>query len=164
MKKTMRSIFTMALLVSVVFSAWAAFVGESAAASAGEPAGKIAWQSYDTGISMARDQGKKIFLYFHANWCTYCKQMEASTFTEAAIIDYLNDNYIAITVDSDKEKRIASRFGVRGLPTSWFLKSDTGKLSSLPGYIESDRLLTILKFIHTESYKKMSYQDFKRKL
>ena len=124
----------------------------------------ISWAGYEKGITMAEQQGKKIFLYFHADWCTYCKKMELTTFKDKGVIDYLNEHYIAIIVDSDKERKIASRFGVRGLPTTWFLKSDTNKLSSMPGYIDSNRLLTILKFINTESYKKMSYQDFKKSL
>ena len=31
----------------------------------------IAWQPYQEGLSNARDQGKHVFLYFHAQWCTY---------------------------------------------------------------------------------------------
>ena len=122
---------------------------------------KITWTNYEKGRAMAEKQGKKIFLYFHADWCTYCKKMELTTFKDKGVIDYINENYIAIRVDSDKEQKIASLFGVRGLPSTWFLKSDSGKLSSMPGYIDSNRLLTILKFINTESYEKMSYQDFK---
>ena len=133
-------------------------------AATSENTKKIVWTDYEKGVSMAKQQDKKVFLYFHADWCTYCKKMELTTFKDQGIIDYLNENFIAITVDSDKEKKIASRFGVRGLPTTWFLKSDMDKLSSMPGYIDSNRLLTILKFINTESYEKMSYQDFKKNL
>ncbi len=133
-------------------------------ASTPEKAEKITWTNYEKGMAMAENQGKKIFLYFHADWCTYCKKMELTTFKDKGVIDYINENYIAITVDSDKEQKIASLFGVRGLPTTWFLKSDSDKLSSMPGYIDSNRLLTILKFINTESYEKMSYQDFKENL
>ncbi len=147
---------TIIILILLSFSpAWAA---------AQETIGGISWATYEKGVSMAEQQGKKIFLYFHADWCTYCKQMELTTFKDKGVIDYLNENYIAITVDSDKDRKIASRFGVRGLPTAWFLTSNTGKLSSMPGYIDSNRLLTILKFINTESYEKMSYQDFKKSL
>jgi len=149
---------TITIILLVFFSLSAAW------ASTPEKAAKINWTSYEKGMGMAENQGKKIFLYFHADWCTYCKKMELTTFKDKGIIEYLNENYIAITVDSDKKQKIASRFGVRGLPTTWFLKSDSGKLSSMPGYIDSKRLLTILKFINTESYEKMSYQDFKAKL
>ena len=153
-----KKIFIITIFLAIFFSltcAWAA---------PPENEGKIIWTNYEKGVFMAGQQDKKVFLYFHADWCTYCKKMELTTFKDKGIIDYLNENYIAITVDSDKEKKIASRFGVRGLPTTWFLQPDMGKLSSMPGYIDSKRLLTILKFINTESYEKMSYQDFKKSL
>ncbi|GAB6143202.1 thioredoxin family protein [Desulfocicer niacini] len=155
MKNKKILITTLLLALFSLSSAWAA---------APERKKEIVWTTYKKGVTMAEQQDKKIFLYFHADWCTYCKKMELTTFKDQGIIDYLNENYIAITVDSDKEKKIASRFGVRGLPTTWFLKSDMNKLSSMPGYIDSNRLLTILKFINTESYEKMSYQDFKKNL
>ncbi|SMC66217.1 hypothetical protein SAMN02746065_106190 [Desulfocicer vacuolatum DSM 3385] len=154
MKYKKRTITLILLACSLTF-AWAATP---------EKTTRITWTTYEKGMAMAEKQNKKIFLYFHADWCTYCKKMELTTFKDKGIIDYLNKNYIAITVDSDREKKIASRFGVRGLPTTWFLKSDSGKLSSMPGYIDANRLLTILKFINTESYEKMSYQDFKATL
>ncbi|MBF0467919.1 MAG: thioredoxin fold domain-containing protein [Desulfamplus sp.] len=122
--------------------------------------GGIDWKSYDKGIIIAKEQNKKVFLYFHAQWCGYCRQMEASTFQDKPVIDYINANFIAIKVDSDIEKKVAESYSVRGLPTTWFLKSDSDKLSNMPGYIDSKRLLSILKYVNTESYEKMSYSDF----
>ncbi|MBF0234733.1 MAG: thioredoxin fold domain-containing protein [Desulfamplus sp.] len=126
--------------------------------------GGIDWKSYDQGITIAKEQNKKVFLYFHAQWCGYCRKMEGSTFQDKALIDYMNANFIAIKVDSDVEKKIAETYNVRGLPTSWFLKSNSDKLSNMPGYIDADRLLTILKYVRTESYEKMSYNDFAKNL
>ncbi|HKK90636.1 MAG TPA: thioredoxin fold domain-containing protein [Desulfobacteraceae bacterium] len=120
----------------------------------------IQWQTYEKGLAMAEAQGKKIFLYFHADWCTYCKQMKATTFQDAELIKYLTDNFISIAVDSDHEKKIATSYGVRGLPTLWLLKADTERFSSLPGFVNADRLINVLKYFKTESYAKMSFGDF----
>ncbi|MBF0200335.1 MAG: thioredoxin fold domain-containing protein [Desulfamplus sp.] len=124
----------------------------------------VQWKSYEEGIAMAKAEKKNIFLYFHADWCGYCHQMDSTTFKDNGIQSYLNDNYITIRVDSDRETKVASNYGVRGLPTSWFLKSDSEKLSSMPGFVDAKRLLTILKYVNTESYKKMSYRDFEKSL
>ncbi len=125
---------------------------------------KIQWQNYEKGIAMAKAQGKKVFLYFHADWCGYCTKMKKTTFKDNSVIRYLNDNFIAISVDSDREKKIAGSYGVRGLPTYWLLKEDSTKLSSLPGYVDAERLLVVLKYIKTESYGKMSFNDFGKTL
>lgn len=152
-------IFTGTVLLVMVASLCTLLISPVAGVSGG-----IAWQSHDKGINMAKEQKKKIFVYFHAQWCGYCRKMEASTFQDKTLIDYLNANFIAIKVDSDVEKKVADSYSVRGLPTCWFLKADGDKLSSMPGYIDGARLLTILKYVHTESYEKMSYGDFEKSL
>ncbi len=126
--------------------------------------GGIEWKAYEKGVTMAKEEGKKVFLYFHADWCTYCRKMEHSTFKDLGIIAYLNDNFISIMVDTETEKKMSDLYGVRGLPTSWFLKSNSEKLSNMPGYVDSARLLLILKYINTESYDKMSFRDFEDSL
>ncbi|MFO7885196.1 MAG: thioredoxin fold domain-containing protein [Desulfobacteraceae bacterium] len=120
----------------------------------------IQWKSYENGIEQAEEQNKKILLYFHADWCSFCKKMDTSTFQDQTLVAYLTDNFIAIAVDSEKEKKIASAYRVRGLPTLWLLKEDSEKLSSLPGYVDADRLINILKYVKTESYTKMSFANF----
>lgn len=124
----------------------------------------INWQKYDQGIAMAGEQDKKVFLYFHAEWCSYCTKMEKTTFKRSAVIDYINENFIAIKVDSDREQEVSSKYYVRGLPTLWFLKSDQTKISNLPGYVDAKTFEGILKFINTESYEEMNYKEFKKTL
>lgn len=156
---TNRMVFIGAALLIMVTSL---FMGQTSPVAA--VSGGITWQKYDKGVVMAKEQNKKIFLYFHAEWCGYCRQMDKSTFQDKALIDYMNANFIAIKVDSDVEKKVADSYSVRGLPTSWFLKSNSDKLSNMPGYIDAKRLMTILKYVHTESYEKMSYSDFEKSM
>lgn len=128
------------------------------------PAEEIVWQKFDRGLEMAKEQKKNIFLYFHAEWCSYCIKMEKTTFQTPLVVDYINKNFISIKVDSDREKKISTDYNVRGLPTLWFLKSDHTKISNLPGYVDGKTFGTILKFINTDSYEQMSYNDFKKTL
>ena len=55
---------------------------------------------------------------------------------------------------------MAAQWNVKGLPTMWFLKSDRSKISSIPGYVDKKQFLHILKYIHTQSYEKMNFQQF----
>ena len=105
-------------------------------------------------------QDKPVFLYFHADWCTYCTKLKKTTFADKDVLNYLNDNFISIAIDTEKEKEFASQWGVKGLPTLWFLKSDSSKISNLPGYVGPDQFLAILKYISTQSYEKMSFAEF----
>ncbi len=120
----------------------------------------IDWQSYAKGIDIAKKQDKPVFLYFHADWCTYCTKLKKTTFADKDVLNYLNDNFISIAIDTEKEKAFARQWGIKGLPSLWFLKSDSSKISNLPGYVGPDQFLAILKYISTQSYEKMSFAEF----
>ena len=100
--------------------------------------GPIKWYTYDEGVALGKSQGKKIYIYFWADWCTFCKKMEKETLSKPLVSSYLNKNFISIKVNSDKEKETASQYFVRGFPTSWFLTEDGEKISNLPGYVPPD--------------------------
>lgn len=120
----------------------------------------VKWYSYDEGMARAKDSGKKVFLNFYADWCGFCKKMDNSTFKDSTVVGYLQENFIAIKVNSDKQRDIAAKYYVRGLPTSWFLSEDGEKISSLPRFSPPEELINILRFINTESYLKMKYSEF----
>ena len=86
--------------------------------------------------------------------------MEAEAFAHPGIVQFLNDHFITIRTNVDKEKKIASAYFVRTLPASWFLEPDGSKITSIPGYVDTDTFLIILNYIVTESYKKMTLKEF----
>jgi len=120
----------------------------------------IRWYTYKQGIELNKKEEKKIFLYFYADWCTYCKKMEKETFNDDSVVSYLNESFIPIKVNSDRDIKTVLDFGVKGLPSTWFIEGDGERISNLPGFIVADTLLNILKYINTDSYKKMSFRKF----
>jgi len=86
--------------------------------------------------------------------------MEAESFIQPEISKFLTTNFIPIRVDVDKEKKIASTYYVRSLPTSWFLEPDGSKITNIPGYVNPKLFLTILKYIASESYRKMTLKEY----
>jgi len=124
----------------------------------------IDWQDYAQGMELAKSQNKHIFLYFHADWCTYCRKLKKTTFRNEAVLTYLKDNFISILVDTEKKKELTTQWKVRGLPTLWFLNPDNSKITSIPGFVNEKQFLRILKYIHTENYDKISFQKFVKTL
>lgn len=125
-----------------------------------DAAGGIQWQSYGTGMALGKKENKKIFLHFWSEECDYCKLMAKETFADSAVIAYLNKHFISIKVNSDKERAMASEFNVRGVPDNWFITEKNEIIGNQPGFIPADRLLPLLRYIHSDSYKKMSYSQF----
>ena len=123
---------------------------------------KVRWYGYEEGLTLGQKDNKKIFLYFWADWCKFCEKMEKETLAKPEISTYLNENFISVKVNSDKEQDIFAKYFSRGVPNSWFIDETGGKISNLPGYVPSQMFLPILKYIQTDSYKKMSFKDFSK--
>ncbi|MEJ2641540.1 MAG: thioredoxin fold domain-containing protein [Desulfosarcinaceae bacterium] len=120
----------------------------------------IHWYDYEEGTALMQREGKKGYLNFYAEWCKYCKLMDEQTFSNTAVVAYLNRNFVAMKVDSDKETKMAADFGVQGLPSNWFLTASGERISNRPGFIPPKEMLNILKFINTDSYEQMSFGAF----
>ena len=131
-----------------------------AAIPAGVDTTKIQWLSYEEGLARAKEADKPVLVNFTASWCGWCKKMKKETFSDPAVIAYVNDHYLPVMVDTQKEQALAAMYAVRSVPMILFLTSEGQKLTLLPGYVEAPRLLNIISFIATESYKTMDYESY----
>jgi thioredoxin-related protein len=114
-------------------------------------AAAVNWHTYKEGSDLAQRQKKNMVIYFRADWCTYCGQMEKETFGNAAVIEFLNSQAIAIKVDVDQEKRIARLFGVRGLPATFLLMHNGEQVGPMPGFIPPRPYLSMISKILSAS-------------
>ncbi|MFC1811156.1 thioredoxin family protein [Thermodesulfobacteriota bacterium] len=121
---------------------------------------RINWYGFEKGAALGEATGKKIFLHFYADWCAACMKMAKETFKDESVVSYLNKNFIPIKVDADREKQTASTYKVENLPATWFIAEKRQNIGFLTGYVSSDSLIKLLKYIHTESYNRMSFKNF----
>ena len=85
-------------------------------------AAEINWQrSYSDALAVSKSENKPIMVVFTADWCVFCKKLENQTFTNAKIVNLINNNFIAVKIDKDKETKIANDFNVTGIPDMYFL-------------------------------------------
>ena len=123
----------------------------------------IQWMPYEEGRKLSETENKKVFLVFNADWCRYCLQMEKETFRNPSVIAYINRNFVPISVNSDKERGIAAKYNVTGLPNLWFLNANGDRIANYPGYLPAKEMLIFLKYIRSDSYQTMSLQAFVKK-
>lgn len=123
----------------------------------------IQWMSYEEGRKRGEAENMKVFLVFNADWCRYCLQMEKETFQNPGVIAYVNRNFVPISVNSDRQQSIAAKYNVVGLPSTWFIAENGDRIGNRPGYIPPKEMLSILKYIGSDSYKTMSFQAFMEK-
>ncbi len=132
--------FCRVLLITLYLIIW--FAGVTDASD------NIKWYSYKEGKVLAKVEKKKVFLHFYADWCGFCRKMAKVTFRDSVVVSYLNKNYIAVRVNSDKDPANAKKYGVMGLPYTWFLTEMGQPVVNIPGYISPDALLPLLQEVN----------------
>ncbi|MCP4745191.1 MAG: thioredoxin fold domain-containing protein [Desulfobacteraceae bacterium] len=127
-------------------------------------ANQIDWLSYDSARISEGKQSKKYFLYFNSKHCGYCRMLENKTFKDKEIVDYINANYTPVMIDVNENQKIATRYKVNGVPALHFLTDQGETIANWVSYVEADHLIKMLKYIHTDSYQKMNFQQFDQNL
>ncbi len=124
----------------------------------------IKWYSYKKGMALGKSDGKKVYLSFYADWCGFCKVFDNTTYKDPRVISFLNENFISIRVNTDKEKSLAADYRVTGLPSNWFISETGERIGNRPGYIQPKEFLIFLKYVITNSYETMTLNDFMRNI
>ncbi|MBT8339516.1 MAG: thioredoxin fold domain-containing protein [Desulfatitalea sp.] len=129
--------------------------------AAGQDAAQVKWLTYEQ--AQKEDPPRKFLLYFYTDWCGYCRKLESQTFADKTIVDFINENFTPVRINSEGMPKVSARYNITGVPHLRFLTAKGQDIAHWPGYIEVDKLLSLLKYIHTNSYEKMGYAEFMKK-
>lgn len=110
-------------------------------------ADQVNWVSYKKGMAEAQKAGKPVFIHFFTDWCQYCKEMQAKTFSNPQVAGYLNQNFVAIRVNTDTEGIIATQYEVRPIPDNVFLTSEGKRLRHVLGFYDADNFMNVLRHV-----------------
>ncbi len=148
--------------------------GIEAATPAAEKA-SVEWRDFNAGLKLAKEQGKPVVMDFYADWCGWCKKMEAEVFTDGEVAEKLKKSYIAVRIHTDTnpgetinyknhvltKQEFAMMLGVQGLPTVVFMDRDGNLITKIPGFVNKGMFLSLLGYIKDECYqKKVPFQDY----
>lgn len=84
--------------------------------------------------SAAKDN-KVVFVDFFTTWCQPCKQLDATTWKDAAVVALLREKTVALRIDAEKERPLAKSYRVEAYPTLLVLKADGTELDRYVGYM-----------------------------
>lgn len=119
---------------------------------------KIQWNDW-TAETFARAQreDKVVLLSVSATWCHGCRVMERTTFADEEVARLINDNFIAVRVDTDRRPDINDRYNMGGWPSTVFLTPDGNIIWGATYIPPNDMRQLLLQF-------KTGYQRYKQKI
>ncbi len=169
-------------ILSIAFLLAALLVLPKNAYSQGNQNAEIKWYSFEDAVALSKKNPKKLFIDVYTHWCGWCKRMDATTFKDPAIVDYLNKNYYPIKLDAEtkdtilfadkafvfqpayKANEIALSLlgGKMSYPSYVFLSEEFEMLTPVPGYLDVAALMNILKYFGDGIYKTVTWEEYSK--
>lgn len=92
----------------------------------------------DTFFEQASREGKRVLLYFRADWCSTCKPVEA--FIEDEIIPERGDELLVAKVDVHQRPDLVERYNILSVPTVILCSPDNQVLWRKSGFFRRDEI------------------------
>lgn len=143
------------LLAAVAFLAAGLYTARAAEKAAG-----LTWTDYDSGAAKAKKEGKFVLVDFYTTWCQDCKKMDKTTLADPDVIKLLGERFVTVRVDGEKQKEIASKYGVFAYPTFNLLGPDGKKIYQGVGYMSKADFVAMLEYATTGAYKTKGFKEY----
>lgn len=108
---------------------------------------KVAWLPWSQqAFAAAAHLDRPILLAVSAPWCRWCHEMDANAYSDPGIAAHLNDGFVPVRVDADRNPRVRDRYTTGGFPSTVFLTPE-GRVIAGAGHLETDGLRRVLETV-----------------
>ena len=143
---------------------------------------KIEWMSFEEAVKKNETEPKKFIIDVWTTWCGWCKKMDATTFSNPKIIEYINENYHAVKLNAERKDTvvvggktfinqnpngrrsphqlaISLLNGKMSYPSTVYLDENVNMLQPLAGYQDAKSIEPILYFFGEDAYKTTQWHE-----
>ena len=142
----------------------------------------IHWISLEQADKLRQTEPRKILIDVYTDWCGWCKRMDATTFSDPTLVEYVNANYYAVKLDAEQKEPISvggktyeyvpnGRRGYNEIakellqgkmsyPTVVFLDESMNMIQPLSGYRDAKTMQPILEYLAQNAYKETPWEEW----
>lgn len=99
----------------------------------------INWHSDQAeAFDQAATQNLPVLVFLYTDWCSYCRQMDGTTFQDPEVVSQMANEYVWLRLNAEKDPegvQLQRRFFVSGFPTLLILDSAGREIDRLQGYV-----------------------------
>ena len=109
--------------------------------------GEIDFQKgkFEEALKLADEKGKLLFVDVYTDWCGPCKTMAKNVFTDDAVADFYNANFVNFKLNAEDGEgnriALADRYEVTGYPTLLYLEGSGEVRSRAVGGMSSESFI-----------------------
>lgn len=151
---------------------------------------QVNWMTFEEAEEALKKEPRKLLIDVYTLWCGPCKMMEAQTFNNPKIAEYINKNFYAVKFNAEgadpvkfkgqtfentnyqEGKRgrnsthqlayaIAGVNGRLSYPTIVYMDEDLNIISPVPGFMRPPQIEPLLHFIVEEAYENIEYEEYR---
>jgi thioredoxin-related protein len=144
------------------------------------PAQEINWISISEAEKLNQENPRKVIVDIYTDWCGWCKRLDATTYKDPAVVDYINKHFYAVKYNAEFKESITYKGTIysynaatrvnslspvlmgssTGYPTTTFLSEKMEVLSAVSGYQQAPMMLNILTYFGGNHYLNTDWNTF----
>ncbi len=127
----------------------------------------IQWMTWEQAVQANTANPKPLFIDVYTDWCGWCKRMDATTFKDPKVVQFVADNFYAVKFDAEQKGDIVydgttftfQKTGQRGVhalaaslldgrlsyPSVVYLNGNMERIMISPGFKDADAILVEMK-------------------
>ena len=84
----------------------------------------VEWREWgEAAFEEAQQAEKPVLISVSARWCDWCHRMDETTYSRPTIAANLNERFVPVRVDADRQPRVRDRYNLGGFPSTVFATS-----------------------------------------
>src|SRR2546421_12233400 len=112
-------------------------LAQEAAPAAPAASAEIQWRhDYAAALKEAQDKTLPLIIDFGTVNCYWCKKLDESTFRDPRIVRAMNDRFVPLKVDGEKEPSLVQLLRISSYPTIVLAGPDKRILGTMEGFQE----------------------------